>query len=227
MTRNIKCEKPITILSIIALILSILSVFINFYISSMLALVSSLLLTIYFKKYCKQCEATILYPIACGLIAMPGFLNFMMVEIEYLPPRYIITNIIIIIQAVSFTLLIINAIKGLNIKKYTIIAVSAAIIYKLSIFMFNILSMRYVQINTLTYLVIDFLCAIFLYLSLLLFGLNNRIPALISKSAQKENEDIEKMSPQEELRLLKSYLDSEIITKEEYESKRADIINKL
>ena len=63
-----------------------------------------------------------------------------------------------------------------------------------------------------------------LYIALLLFGLNNRIPALVYLSPKKKKE---KMTPEQSLRLLKDKLDFGMITEEEYQAQRAEIISKL
>ena len=59
--------------------------------------------------------------------------------------------------------------------------------------------------------------------ALLLFGLKNRIPSILSPYPQK----IEKMNPEQMLRLLKDKFDLGIITEEEYQAQRAEIISKL
>jgi hypothetical protein len=66
-----------------------------------------------------------------------------------------------------------------------------------------------------------------LYIALLLFGLNNRIPALVSLSPEKERQKTEKMTPEQSLRFLKDKLDLGMITEEEYQTQRAEIISKL
>ena len=61
-----------------------------------------------------------------------------------------------------------------------------------------------------------------LYIALLLFGLNNKIPAILSPSSETEI-----TNPEQALELLKDKLDLNMITKEEYKTKRAEIISKL
>ena len=74
---------------------------------------------------------------------------------------------------------------------------------------------------------ISILGTIALYVSLLLFGLKNRIPAIISVSPEKEKKNAEKMTPEQSLRLLKEKLDLGMITEEEYKAQRTEIINNL
>ena len=65
------------------------------------------------------------------------------------------------------------------------------------------------------------------YIALLLFALKNRIPAIISASPEKEKKNAEKMNPEQALRVLKDKLDFGMITEEEYQAQRAEIISKL
>ena len=65
------------------------------------------------------------------------------------------------------------------------------------------------------------------FLRMILFGLNNRIPALVSLSPEKERQKTEKMTPKQSLRFLKYKLDLGMITEEEYQAQRAEIISKL
>ena len=66
-----------------------------------------------------------------------------------------------------------------------------------------------------------------LYITLLLFGLKNEIPPVISISPKKEKTRAKEMSPEEELKVLKYKLEFGIITEEEYKAKGAEIISKL
>ena len=61
------------------------------------------------------------------------------------------------------------------------------------------------------------------YLSLFLFAINNRIPTIMIASPEREK----KMSPEQSLQLLKDKLDFGMITEEEYQAQRAEIISKL
>ena len=63
------------------------------------------------------------------------------------------------------------------------------------------------------------------YISLLLFGVKNKIPALIMSSSVKKADG--KISPEQSLKLLKDKLELGMITEEEYQVQRAEIISKL
>jgi hypothetical protein len=69
--------------------------------------------------------------------------------------------------------------------------------------------------------------AITLYTALLLFGLKNRVPTIIKVSPEKEKKHAERLSPEQSLRLLQEKLDLDMITEEEYQAQRAEIISKL
>ena len=66
-----------------------------------------------------------------------------------------------------------------------------------------------------------------LYIALLLFALKNKIPSVLALSPEKEKARAEKMNPEQTLKLLKDKLDLDMITEEEYQAQRADIISKL
>ena len=60
--------------------------------------------------------------------------------------------------------------------------------------------------------------------TLLLFGLKNRIHAIIPMSNEKKDKQLKKMEPQKALRFLNDELYFGIITDEEYQEKRSEII---
>ena len=62
---------------------------------------------------------------------------------------------------------------------------------------------------------------------MLLFGLKNRIPAILYASHQKEKRNDEKINPEHALILLKEKFELGMISEEDYQAQRVDIINKL
>ncbi len=257
MTKNIKCKTPIIILSIVALVCTAISCITYFlyydyeYVSGgnsyyeltaefpdiisllflMLDIAPYILLFIYLIKFCEQYRATILYPIVCGLIAGYPLLSTIYDIVLGYGFYGILYTIIDVAIIVSFALLTINAIKGLNKKVYTIIAVSigcASQLWYMISFLTNI--SWYIEDEMYLYLFtspIGYIGTIALYIALLLFGLNNRIPALVSVSPEQEKKRAEKMTPEQSLRFLKDKLDLGMITEEEYQTQRAEIISKL
>ena len=72
---------------------------------------------------------------------------------------------------------------------------------------------------------INNIASILLYMALLLFGLKNKIPSFISRKTKKIG--IEKTNPEQALKLLKNKFELDMITEEEYQAQRAEIISKL
>lgn len=233
-------KTPIIILSFVALIFSIISSIAYFvtynYISygehemniafpsvdSLISLIIELapivLFLIYILKFHEKFKATILMPVVFGLIAFAPIFSM----IANLIAGYgfyfsnLIANLLII---VPFVLATISALKGLSKESFTIIAF---VIYFLVcansiIAMFS--NIGYYLRSELYFYLITYACSvletILFYLSLFLFAMNNRIPAILT------------LSPEQTLRLLKDKLDFGMITEEEYQAQRADIISKL
>lgn len=261
MNKKIKCNAPITILGFISLICTVLSCITYFWyydynyvnggnsyyelvfdfpsIISILFLLLDLapcvLLLLYIMKFHGQYKGTVLYPIVCGLIAGSPLLSTILNVIRGYGLALAWLDVIIKLAIViSFTLLTINAIRGLNKKVYTIVATSIGLVLQLlsAISIFNsMVLVRYIETEMYLYLFtipMGIIGTVALYIALLLFGLNNRIPALVSLSPEeKERQKTEKMTPEQSLRLLKDKLDLGMITEEEYQTQRAEIISKL
>lgn len=256
MKKKIKCNSPITILGFISLICTVFSCIAYFlyydynYVKGgnsyyelafdfpsiisilflLLDLAPCVLLLLYIMKFHGQYKGTVLYPIVCGLIAGCPLLSTILDGVRgyglYWPNILISLAII-----VPFTLLTINATKGLNKKVYTIVATSIGLVLQLLSVISMFISMDwYIEEEMYLYLFtvpMGIIGTAALYIALLLFGLNNRIPALVSLSPEKERQKTEKMTPEQSLRFLKEKLDLGMITEEEYQAQRADIISKL
>lgn len=247
-----KLKTPIVILSIIALVFRIISsvtYFVNYdYIEygeyemnisfpSFLSLISLIiklapivLFLVYTFKFHKDFKATICVPIVFGLIAFDpiySIIRNLIIGYDFYF-AYLISNLFII---APFVLATISALKGFSKKSFTIIAFSI-------IFLDCVLSIigifsdigYYLRSELYIYLITS-LCSILgtisFYISLFLFVMNNRIPAILTPSPEHEKKNLEKMSPEQSLRLLKDKLDFGMISEEEYQAQRADIISKL
>lgn len=252
MNRKIKCNSPITILGFISLICTVFSCItyflyyydvvggnsyyeLAFYFPSiidilllLLNLATCVLLLLYIMKFHGQYKGTVLYPIVCGLIVGYYLLSTIWNVVRgyglYWPDILISLAII-----VAFTLLTINATKGLNKKVYTIVATSIGLVLQL-LYVISIFNSMDWYIKNEMYLfsyLMDIIGTAALYIALLLFGLNNRIPALVSLLPEKERQKTEKMTPEQSLWFLKDKLDLGMITEEEYQAQRAEIISKL
>lgn len=252
--RKLQTNTPITILTIISLVLTVicsLDGFTSYYTSgnddvwklefslgysiidiifSLLSYVISvapvILFAIYIFKFYRQFQADVAIPISLGLIA-------------FKPIYYLINNLILgygfssmldilvdFIVVVSFTLATISSLKGFSKKIYIIIAVVCGVLSELvSLISFIGYIARYIEDGLYLYLFtwpLAIIGSIALYMALLFFSLNNKMPVAIKKE-----KNTEKMNPEQALRVLKDKLDFGTITEEEYQAKRAEIISKL
>ena len=245
-------ESPIIILSFVALVLRIISsisYFVNYnyvsygkyemniafppfasLISLIIALAPIVLFLIYILKFHESFKATIFVPIVFGLIAFSPIYNMIknLIMGYGFNPASLISTLLIV---VPFVLATISALKGLSKKSFTITAfVIALLICAISVIAMFINTGYYLRSERYIYLITspcDILGTISFYISLFLFAINNRIPAILALSPEQEKKNVEKMSPEQILRLLKHKLDLGMITEEEYQAQRAEIISKL
>ena len=133
--------------------------------------------------------------------------------------------------AISFGLATYSSLKRFNKKIFLIIATSIGLLIEALSIIDYLKSFRWFLENELyLYLftwIIGIAGTIALYIALLLFGLKNRIPAIVSTSPEKEKKKAENLTPEQALRMLKDKLNFGMITEEEYQAQRADIISKL
>lgn len=251
---TLKCKTPIIIFSLVSLICIILSC-IRYFVyydheyndgnsfykltarfpnifelfSLLIALAPCVLLVIYIFKFHREFKATIIVPIIFGLLAIHPLYscieNIFFIHSLYM---YFIFDVVII---VVFALAAVNAKRGFPKKIFLIIAV----VVGLSVEFFSIIRTFqviewYLEKKVYLYLfslLIRFVGMVALYIALLLFGLKNRMPVILSIFPQKEKKIAEKLSPEQALRLLNDKLDFGMITEEEYQAQRNEIISKL
>ncbi len=252
---NFKCKTPVIILSLVSLLLIIFSCityFVNYdynyndgesyhelmvsfpsffeLLDFIIYLAPFVLFVIYILKFHNNYKATICVPITFGLVAFYPIFYTVVYALRgwgiYF--RDLIFDIPIII---TFALLTISALKGMSKKVFVIIAtVCGLLVEAYSIInLFNSIEW-YIEDEVYLYLFtwpVGIVGAILFYVAILLFGLNNRIPSIIAISPEKEKKNAEKMSPEQSLRLLKDKLELGMITEEEYQAQRAEIISKL
>lgn len=252
--RKLQAETPITVLIIISLILTAICSLDNFtyYISSnggawefhfslfedgiidtifsllsySLLIAPVILFAMYIFKYYKRFQATILIPIVLGLIAFTPLFNFIRDLAFGYGLSSILDLLVDLLVIVSFALATINALKGFSQKKCLIIAVSCGLLGEIVSFIsFICYAGTYISDELYLYLftwplsIIGFSA---LYIALLLFVLKNNISVMVMKEKNTVT-----MSPEQSLRYLKEKLDLCMITEEEYQAQRADIIDKL
>lgn len=245
--RVLKGKTPITILAVIALVCTVLSsiTYFAFYsndelvfrfpsflslISLAISLAPKVLLILYVFMFFKEFKATIIVPIIFGCIAASPLFSFINTFV-FGYAFDVITLIMNLITMVTFTLATISALKGLSNKVFIIIptALSLALSALSLVSLFSTFEL-YARWGYTLYLFtqpVGIIASVTFNIALLLFGLKNRIPAILAVSPEKEKKNAEKMTPEQSLRLLKDKLDLGMITEEEYQAQRADIINKL
>lgn len=195
-----------------------------------LSIAPYILFFIYLLKFHNEFKATVLVPVIFGLIAITS-LYYCIESLIYGYSFYLIDIIHHLLIIPTFALATINALKGFSKNIFLIIAIVAGLIVEFMsiINLFQAISW-YLEKELYLYLFtwpISILGTITFYVSLLLFGLKKTIPAILSVSSEKENTNVEKMSPEQALRLLKDKLDLGMISEEEYQTQRAEIISKL
>ncbi len=249
-TPSLKCGVAIKLLSIIALVCTVLSrISYFFYYDSeningkwvyeltfrfpdflpliflLVSIAPFILFVIYILRFHNELKATVLIPIIFGLLPI----NFIFGGYG----RGLLFWIIELLILGACVLAVISALKGLNKKLFVIIPMSLCLLYNV----LSIISIRFFQqldwyIEDSMYLYVftlplDIIGSTLFCISLLLFGVKNKIPPIIALSPEKERARVEKMNPEQALKLLKDKFDLGMITEEEYQAQRAGIISKL
>lgn len=245
--RVLKGKTPITVLALIALLCTVLSsiTYFAFYsndeltfefpsflslISLALTLAPKVLLILYVVKFFKEFKATIVVPIIFGCVAASPLLSFINTFV-FGYGLNVINLIMNLITMVTFTLATISALKGLSNKVFIIVptALSLALSALSLISLFSAFEL-YSRWGYTLYLFtqpVSIIASVTFNIALLLFGLKNRIPAILAVSPEKEKKNAEKMTPEQSLRLLNDKLELGMITEEEYKAQRTEIINNL
>lgn len=259
-TLSLKCGTAIKLLSIIALVFTVLSHISYFFyysskkingewvyeltfrfphftslISLLVSIAPFVLFVIYVFRFHNELKATVLIPIILGLFPLEILISFLFGGVSY--------GIWLIIDLLIFgacVLAVISALKGFNKKLFVIIPMSLCLLCNvlsiISVFsrmyyyMEYIDYMEYMEYSMYFYVFthsISIIGSTLLYVSLLLFGVKNKIPSIIALSSERERARTEKMNPEQALKLLKDKLDLGMITEEEYQAQRAEIISKL
>ncbi len=251
-TPTLKCGVAIKLLSIIALVCTVLSrISYFFYYDSfadingkwvdeltfgfpsfpnliflLVSIAPFILFVIYIFRFHNELKATVLIPIIFGLLPI----NFLFGDSIYIYSNYVIILIGLLISG-ACVLAVISTLKGFNKKLFVIIPMSLCLLCNaLSIICFLGGMEYYIEKSMYLYVFtspLDIIGSTLLYISLLLFGVKNKIPSIIALSPEKERARAEKMNPEQSLKLLKDKFDLGMITEEEYQAQRAEIISKL
>ena len=189
------------------------------------------LTVLYFGVFGAKSKASALVPIIFAYISMTSVLSLVnYIDIYFrhglsAKTDFIFSSLIVVFYGAAA----VSAIKGFPNKVILIIASSIGFSIKI-----------YSLINTLNHFdkyryiyewipyrnIISATGVIILYATLLIFGLTNRETKAPLISCDEKNPEQE-ASPEEKLKLLKNAFDLDILTEEEYQAKRAEIIDKL
>ena len=207
------------------------------------------LFLIYALKLYKKIKVTICMPIVFGLIALAPIYNFFIdfmaicnniASMQHGFNTDVLFGVLLVIIVVFIRMLFIavplvvatiSALKGFSKKSFTIIAFVIVLLNRA----FSILSIvstveYYLESEFYIHLITvpcGFLGAVLFYIALFLFAMSLRKPTILMSSPKQNKKCIKKMSPEQDLIMLKDRFDFGIISEEEYQSQRAEIINKL
>lgn len=199
----------------------------------LLSVIPYILFVMYLLRFHNKAKATILIPITFGLISITSLIYC------FYRPKYIVmgssggislgNGLLMILVAIAFALAFINSLNGFSKKTFLIIAIVAGIIHECSVMVPFLCEIHFfVEAGLHMYLFlwpIGMLGTILFYIALLLFGLTNTIPCILSSKPKPEK--VETLTTEQQLKQLKSQLDNGTITEQEYRALRADIINNL
>lgn len=194
-----------------------------------------ILLVIYVQKFHKEFKATVVVPVIFASIAIVHLLNLIInIIYGYGFIGSIINLITSITLAITFALATISALKGLSNKIFIVIPTVVGLVSNLLSligtfynFSYYISSGSGMHLYSFTFDTSSIIASFALYVALLIFGLKNRIPTILSLSPEEEKKNAEKMTPEQALIILKGKFKLGMITEEEYQTQRAEIISKL
>lgn len=190
-----------------------------------------ILFIVYILKFYKKSKATIILPVIFCYYALSALINIIViVRNDIFNIGTLIMDLFVIF---SFSLMIWCTLKGVS-KKIIFIIPNAIMIalHILSIIVWITLADYWITEELYLYFLEHLGRSIALatfFTAILLFVIKNKIPAIIFKSSQKEikETEIESFNPEQELLRLKEAFENSVITEEEYNAQRTEIINKL
>ena len=203
-------------------------------ITNVLSILMDVLLLLYFAKLHKAAKWNIIIPVYFAYYAVLNVV-YMVINIinafeysyytEYLHV-FLFSIVTCVINVLANVLVVIGVLNGLNNKQFLLpYSVIRAISILWSIIQYFSNLQARINDGIYLYIITDFIgliCTVAFLVAILLFFLNNRIPAILPKSKKTE-----KLSPEQALILIKDKLELGIITEEEYQAQRAEIINNL
>lgn len=194
----------------------------------LLSIAPVILFALYIFRFYSKGKATIIVPIVFGLLAVESIVPCFFYDSDVIIAQLLLACLLLVMP---YTLALISALKGFYKKRYVIIAMSICLLLKvIELMNFFSSSHYYIEKSMWMYLFVIpmhiFGTCAFCF-AMLLFALKNRIPYLLALSPEKEKAKIGKMRPEQALELLNYKLEANMITQEDYQAQRADIISKL
>ncbi len=249
--KNIK-PKTIKALSVIALIFAIfngLSYFIvytygshwqdgpelHFYLPSLSQIFSMLimiapyiLLVIYLFKFHEQNKATAIVPVVFGLVAFGELFNIINIIIGYYYSN-VLDAILSSALLITFALATYSALNGLSNKLFVLIPTSIGLLVTLVDVIYSIQNTIYFIEEGMEFFIFTYFAyvasSVLLYITLLLFGMKYNVPSLMGKN--RAPKDIKLDYIEEELKILNEKLELGIISQEEYQARKMNILDRL
>lgn len=248
---TLKCKTPIKIFAILSLVCILLGC-INYFLTydydyhkyelvfrfpthwlTILYFLSSLTIGIlpvlYVFKFQEKNKAQVLLPIVFGTLAFSTLLE--LIETTIYQGGFLMENFLFQWgPPIVFSLATVSALKGFSKKRFPVIALCLGLVIEVFyIFIYFENIGEYIEDSMFLYLFTNPMWSvgyISLYITLLLFVLNNKITPVL-KDLPKKEKKVKPMSPEQELKLLSDKLEQGMITEEEYQAQRANIISKL
>lgn len=238
-SKKLKCGAAIKVLSIIALACASLSLLINYshadwsdvikgeflllLSSRLLSLASYVLFVVYIANVNKGAKASVMLSIIFGLFILVSLINIFTYDDILQILTYILLDLPPLILA------FIAALKGFRNKLLVIISISVRLFFYvwsiISLFQtmahfieFDILQYYYYVI---LYSFISSIGSILLHVAFLLLGLN------LGVFSKNDSVEVERLEIEQVLKLLKEKRELDIITEEEYQAQRMEIIDRL
>ena len=221
--KSIKHRKLISVLLVISLVFTALPALLKYgvllydfttvdVICLILCFVPSILLLLYIHKFSRKRKYAFIVPLIFIIIViryiLSGFTGLTFLIVSLLP-------------IMAFIVAMLGALDGFNKKVLVFIPLGIVLIYDV-LRLISAIMVAMLLLNATT-----FLAYAALDVALLIFGLNNKIPSIISVSRAKRLEINSMMDSEQALRLLNDKMDLGLISKEEYQKQRMEIVNNL
>lgn len=204
----------------------------------LLCIVPCILFLVYLLGFYKKSKGTVLLPVMFGVIAASKFFSLItnvmnVFSLENAGFNFItlISWVITLVTAILYIVIALDSTKAFKNKAFIIVVAVIAIlsffISLTSFFSSYDMNARYGILPLLLLNMCQILGFALLNVALLIFVFCNKVPLLVGPSMQHTMLVMNTLSPEQSLQLLKDKYELGIITEEEYQAQRAEIIEKL